>query len=221
MEQTSVSNTTHEGIIGYESLYTINRLGEVYSCTTNKMMKIQTDQSGYLFVGLHSKGKPKHKGRIHRLLAIQYIPNPENYPEVDHIDRNKLNNDLSNLRWCTHSINCNNKTVCHHLKSEEEWEDHVVKIREYKTMKAREYREKRNETETPEQKAERLQKNTERRRVLYAGKKANPEKVVKPPKITPLTETPEQREARLARNREYNRRSKEKKKQQQLESVDI
>jgi hypothetical protein len=220
MEHSPVSLTAHENVIGYEGRYTINRLGEVYSVTTNKVMKIQTDDSGYLCVGLHTKGKPKHKGRIHRLLAIQYIPNPDNLPEVDHIDRNKQNNDLSNLRWVTHSTNCINKTVCLHLKTEEEWEDHVVKRREYKTLKAREYMKTRKENETPEQRAERLQKNNERKRILNA-KKANSESVGKPPKVTPLTETPEQREERLAKTREYSRKSKEKKKQQQMESADV
>jgi hypothetical protein len=155
---------------GYEGLYHINRQGEVYSCVYNKIMKYQTDESGYLFVSLHSKERDYYKGRIHRLLAIQYIPNPENFAEVDHMDRNRQNNDLSNLRWVSKTENMNNRKDNVHLMTPEQQEERIVKIREYKTMKAREYRKTRNETETPEEKAIRLANNNERRRKLIAKK---------------------------------------------------
>lgn len=95
-----------DDVIGYEGLYKINRQGEVWSCSQRKMMKPQLEQ-GYYWVRL-VKDKQKHKGRIHRLLALQYIPNPDNLPEVDHIDRNRSNHDLSNLRWASHRENANN-----------------------------------------------------------------------------------------------------------------
>jgi hypothetical protein len=95
-----------DDVIGYEGLYKINCQGEVWSCSQRKMLTPQSSQ-GYLHITL-TKDKQRHKGRIHRLLAIQYIPNPDNLPEVDHIDRNRSNNDLSNLRWVTHHENMNN-----------------------------------------------------------------------------------------------------------------
>ena len=58
---------------------------------------------GYYIVHLDGKAYT-----LHRLLALTFIPNPENKPEIDHIDGNPLNNDLSNLRWATHKENLNN-----------------------------------------------------------------------------------------------------------------
>ena len=87
-------------IKGYENLYKINREGQIWSCKYNKVMEQQTTSDGYKYIHL---SKPsfiennivkhnRHKGFIHRLLALQYIDNPDNKPEVDHIDRNKTNN---------------------------------------------------------------------------------------------------------------------------------
>lgn len=95
-----------DDLIGYEGLYKINRQGEVWSCYYKKLMRSSLKQD-YLYVDLRKEGK-SHKGYIHRLLAIQYLPNPEKKSDVDHIDRNRGNNDLSNLRWATHRENANN-----------------------------------------------------------------------------------------------------------------
>ena len=58
-----------------------------------------------------TKDKERYKFYIHRLLAINFIPNPLNRPQVDHIDRNRQNNDLSNLRWVTQAENQANTGV--------------------------------------------------------------------------------------------------------------
>jgi hypothetical protein len=78
--------------------------------------KINTDKDGYLRLGLCNQDGEK-KFRIHRLIAIHYIPNPNNYKEVDHIDGNPLNNNISNLRWCDRSINNQNRKIFKNNKS--------------------------------------------------------------------------------------------------------
>lgn len=83
--------------------YTINLEGVV----TNKNGKILTPQDngkGYLIISLYINGKRTVKA-IHRLLAEAFIPNPLKLSDVDHIDGNRRNNSLENLRWLTHGQN--------------------------------------------------------------------------------------------------------------------
>ena len=94
-------------ILGYEGLYTINRNGEIY----NKMglkRKPRERTDGYLYYGLYKEGKQKSI-YIHRLLGLQFIPNPDNKLCIDHINRNKQDNRIENLRWATHTENMNNR----------------------------------------------------------------------------------------------------------------
>ena len=97
------------GFANYEILaaepFTIRRKDtkRVVSESVNK-------NTGYLQLNLNTTS-----GRVnrlkHRLIAQQFIPNPDNLSEVDHIDRNKLNNSLSNLRWVSRSDNLRNRTI--------------------------------------------------------------------------------------------------------------
>jgi len=65
-------------------------------------------KTGYYYVNLYKNKKPRPV-YIHRLLGTHFIPNPSNKRCIDHVDRNKLNNSLSNLRWATDCENANNK----------------------------------------------------------------------------------------------------------------
>jgi hypothetical protein len=102
-----------EPLKDFENWYLINRNGQLWSLCYNKLLKIQINDDGYKIVTLTNDIKNNNKRFIHRLLAIQYISNPDNLPEVDHIDRDKTNNNLDNLRWVTYSHNCRNKDRCY------------------------------------------------------------------------------------------------------------
>ena len=85
------------------SQYYISSCGKVFGCT-GEQMKTQTYNNGYERIWLTINGKREHHS-VHRLVALCFIPNPERKLEVNHIDGNKQNNDVSNLEWCTRSEN--------------------------------------------------------------------------------------------------------------------
>src|SRR5689334_20246619 len=82
--------------------YKINKSGQIKR--NKKLLKNQIASNGYVNVCLCRKGKPK-VFRLHRLLAITFIPNPQNKPCVNHKDGNRKNNTLANLEWVTFSEN--------------------------------------------------------------------------------------------------------------------
>ena len=95
----------------YEEMYQISDLGRVKSLARiikhqnrhyrkDKILKTSIDNHGYLQVTLCKNGKVK-RFHVHRLVAQAFIPNPENKPQVNHIDGNKLNNNINNLEWNT------------------------------------------------------------------------------------------------------------------------
>lgn len=96
-------------IEGYEGLYQISNMGKVKSLSrkmnkyTTRLLKLTKDKKGYTICSLYNKGLKTHK--VHRLVAKAFIPNPNNYPMINHIDGNKQNNNLNNLEWCDNSYN--------------------------------------------------------------------------------------------------------------------
>jgi len=89
---------------GYEGLYEVSDAGDVFSVRTGRMMKSSMTSHGYMRVVIQVDGKQSMK-HCHRLVAEAFIPNPDNLPQVNHIDGNRLNNHVSNLEWCTPSEN--------------------------------------------------------------------------------------------------------------------
>ena len=93
-------------ILEFDGFYKVNEIGEVFKLTTKglKKMKNQIDKDGYEVLNFNFGGKIFGR-KVHRLVAIQYIPNPLNKRCVNHIDGIKTNNKVENLEWCTHSEN--------------------------------------------------------------------------------------------------------------------
>ena len=98
-------------IKGYEGLYQVSNLGRVKSLSRKNHPKEEfrnliTNSKGYLIVNLLKNNKGK-TNKVHRLVAEAFIPNPNNYPQVNHKDENKTNNHVDNLEWCTNKYNSN------------------------------------------------------------------------------------------------------------------
>ena len=89
---------------GYEGLYAVTSCGKVWSYKNKKFLKPVADGKGYLFVRLCKNGISKPY-KAHRLVAMAYIPNPDNLPQVDHIDNDKTHNYINNLQWITNRNN--------------------------------------------------------------------------------------------------------------------
>ena len=106
-------------VVGYKGLYQVSNLGKVKSYSRvvrckggfrtqpSKVLSPQTDKrkNFYNFVRLYKNGISK-PFFVHRLVANAFIPNPQNIPQVNHKDGNKLNNNVDNLEWCSTRENC-------------------------------------------------------------------------------------------------------------------
>lgn len=84
--------------------YEVSNLGRVKNTSTGAYKKAIKNWAGYLRIQLN-KGKDSKIFSVHRLVAVAFIPNPNNYPEANHIDHDRQNNCVYNLEWCTRSYN--------------------------------------------------------------------------------------------------------------------
>ena len=96
-------------IEGYSN-YLIYDDGRVWTKYYNKFMKPCLDSNGYYRICLINN-KKKNMLSIHRLIAMHYIDNPNGYETVDHIDNNRINNNINNLRWASYSMQNLNKII--------------------------------------------------------------------------------------------------------------
>ena len=116
-------NEVWRDVVGYEGLYEVSDKGNIYSVERissqgkkcgGLTLKPIHDKNGYLTVALYENGLGKNK-KIHRLVSEAFLPNPNNYPEVNHIDEVKDNNNVNNLEWCTREYNSNHGTLIERL----------------------------------------------------------------------------------------------------------
>ena len=91
-------------IPGYKD-YQVSSWGRVYHKPTGKFMREEETEKGYLRVDLYSDDDYRKHHKVHRLVAQAFIPNPENKPQVNHMDGNKKNNSYTNLEWVTDAEN--------------------------------------------------------------------------------------------------------------------
>jgi hypothetical protein len=102
-----------KNVVGYEGYYQVSDSGKVRSLTRydrvgrlkiGVIKRTVIQNSGYKIVNLKVDGK-QNNHLVHRLVATAFVSNPENKKFINHIDGNKLNNEVSNLEWCTRSEN--------------------------------------------------------------------------------------------------------------------
>lgn len=86
-----------------DPMYEVSNYGNVRSLKSAKVLKTQ-QKKGYCYITLNHNGRKKTY-QIHRLVALAFLNNPNNYPCVNHIDENPQNNNVNNLEWCTYSYN--------------------------------------------------------------------------------------------------------------------
>lgn len=92
-------------VVGFEEYFSVSNLGRVRSKRKpNHIYKLSLEGKGYLRFGTTINGI-HNTYKVHRLVAITFIPNPENKSQVNHIDGDKLNNRVDNLEWVTNSEN--------------------------------------------------------------------------------------------------------------------
>ncbi len=122
----------------YEGLYEISDQGDVrsiaqYTChhivtprPKPRSVKAELTHDGYVRVCLSNRGTHKHY-TVHRLVALTFIPNPDNLPQVNHKDENPQNNSVDNLEWCTGKQNCNYGKHCQRIRDRLAIKHHLAK----------------------------------------------------------------------------------------------
>ena len=116
-------------IKGFENKYKVSNKGRIKNIKTGHIYKMTNQYGDYFSIILYDENHKKST-RIHREVAKAFIPNPNNFPEVNHKDGNKQNNCVENLEWCTRKYN-----QVHALKTGLNTMKHLNKINKNKFVK--------------------------------------------------------------------------------------
>ena len=102
-----MNNEIWKPVKDFEERYEVSSCGRVRDITMSKIMNIRKDA----YIPLHDQKNKTKKIKIYKIVATAFIPNPQNFNEVKHIDNNMMNNNVENLSWCSKSCLCrtNNK----------------------------------------------------------------------------------------------------------------
>ena len=84
----------------YDGIYEASTLGRIRSKVTGRLAHTFKSEKGYIVAKIFLNGQCKNE-KIHRLVAMTFLPNPNNLPQVNHKDYNRANNNVDNLEWCT------------------------------------------------------------------------------------------------------------------------
>ena len=110
-----IINEVWRSVDGYIN-YQVSNIGRIRNASTGKILKGIPHTAGYLHVKLTGT-QGRRNEFIHRLVACEFINNPDNKPCVDHINHDKTDNTVDNLRWATHSENSKNMSKRSHTSS--------------------------------------------------------------------------------------------------------
>jgi hypothetical protein len=139
---TGIINECWRSIDGYIN-YQVSNIGRVRNADTGRILKPNILPNGYYMIGLYKDGKVK-RFYIHRLVAHEFIENPNNKKFVDHIDNDRTNNCINNLRWATKTENGENRLKrkntsstykgVHWAKREQKWHARITIDRKQKHL---------------------------------------------------------------------------------------